>query len=321
MSDISPGWYKDPVDASVQRYWDGEGWLGDPIPADAPAPPGPPPGAVPPAAFTKPAQAAPLEGITPIPVPPGVPLPPHAPVPVALPPGMPLPPGTIRLPPEAVPPGTLPPGAIPVLLPPGLRFAALPPIARPEVRPHGHVIAPLWSRFVARLIDIGLVLALNVVVNGWFGYQFWQKFYPVFRQAMAGVRNTSYAPGTDTLIVIMAVLTTALWFAYEVPATANSGQTVGKRVMGIKVMALDDPAPLGFGRAIRRWNPLGLATLLWPCGVGFLLQLLDSASPVIDWPLHRAFHDRSAGTVVVRAEVAPDTGAAPRPHADAESDS
>jgi len=69
VSDISPGWYKDPADASVQRYWDGEGWLGDPIPADAPAPPGPPPGAKPPAAFTKPVKPAPpvddAPGVTP----------------------------------------------------------------------------------------------------------------------------------------------------------------------------------------------------------------------------------------------------------------
>ena len=32
MSTIEPGWFKDPVDPSVQRYWDGEGWLGDPLP-------------------------------------------------------------------------------------------------------------------------------------------------------------------------------------------------------------------------------------------------------------------------------------------------
>lgn len=334
MSEISPGWYKDPVDASVQRYWDGEGWLGDPIPADAPAPSGPPRDAKPPVAFTKPVKApavggdpgdAPLEGITALPVPRGVPLPPNAPVPVALPPGMPLPPGTIQLPPDAVPPGTLPPGAIPVLLPPGLRFAALPPIARPQVRPHGHALAPLGSRVVARLVDMALVLVLNVAVNGWFVYRFWQKFYPAYRQAAAGsaTANDSATAGFQSLMVVVLVLAAALWFAYEVPATANSGQTVGKRLMRIKVMALDNPAPLGFGRAIRRWNPLGLPTLLWPCGVGFVLQFLDSLSPLVDWPLHRAFHDRSAGTVVIRVEAAPDrdSDSAPRTHADAESDS
>lgn len=332
MSEIQPGWFKDPVDSAVQRYWDGEGWLGDPIPADAVAPDGPPKGAKPPVEFTKPVTfapppppsppgpgsfpaPAPLQGITRLPVPQGVPLPPNAPVPVALPPGMPLPPGTIQLPPDSVPPGLLPPGAIPVLLPPGLRFAALPPIARPEVRPHGHAIAPLWSRIVARLIDIALVLVLNVAVNGWFAYQFWQKFYPAYdvmreqqrlgQPADPGAASTA---GIQPLMVIILVLAAALWFAYEVPATANSGQTIGKRLMRIRVMALDNPDPVGFGRAIRRWNPIGLSTLLWPCGVGFILQFLDSLSPVIDWPLHRAFHDRSAGTVVLRVEPATPEG-------------
>ena len=43
MSDIAPGWYKDPAEPTTQRYWDGEGWLGAPLPADATPPDSPPP--------------------------------------------------------------------------------------------------------------------------------------------------------------------------------------------------------------------------------------------------------------------------------------
>ena len=39
MSSLPAGWYKDPADTSTQRYWDGEGWLGKAIPADAVAVP------------------------------------------------------------------------------------------------------------------------------------------------------------------------------------------------------------------------------------------------------------------------------------------
>src|SRR5215831_18654810 len=42
MSSLPPGWYKDPADTTTQRYWDGEGWIGDAIPADAVPPAGPP---------------------------------------------------------------------------------------------------------------------------------------------------------------------------------------------------------------------------------------------------------------------------------------
>ena len=43
MSSVAPGWYKDPAEPTTQRYWDGEGWVGPPIPADATPPDGPPP--------------------------------------------------------------------------------------------------------------------------------------------------------------------------------------------------------------------------------------------------------------------------------------
>ena len=40
---VEPGWYVDPVDREIRRYWDGDGWIGAPIPVDATPPAGPPP--------------------------------------------------------------------------------------------------------------------------------------------------------------------------------------------------------------------------------------------------------------------------------------
>ncbi|MBO0871596.1 MAG: DUF2510 domain-containing protein, partial [Micromonosporaceae bacterium] len=42
LSEIGPGWYKDPAEPTTQRYWDGEGWIGDPLPLSATPPEGPP---------------------------------------------------------------------------------------------------------------------------------------------------------------------------------------------------------------------------------------------------------------------------------------
>ena len=39
--------------------------------------------------------------------------------------------------------------------------------------------------------------------------------------------------------LIMTLISIGLWFAYEVPGTANNGQTLGKRLLGIKVARLD----------------------------------------------------------------------------------
>jgi uncharacterized RDD family membrane protein YckC len=104
-----------------------------------------------------------------------------------------------------------------------------------------------------------------------------------------------------TLVLMMIVVTTAVWFAYEVPSSANSGQTLGKRLMRIKVVRLEADERLGFGRAMRRWSRLGLPTLLWVCyGIGFILQLLDCLFVAIDRPLYQALHDKAAATVVVQ---------------------
>jgi uncharacterized RDD family membrane protein YckC len=312
--EITPGWYKDPVEPGVQRYWDGEGWIGDPVPADAPTPVGPPVVTTPPPAGTW-SLTATQPVATPVPPAPEPPVsaPPTAgPVGPAtpLPPGVVLPPGAIVLPPGTPPPpgmfpdDKLPPGAIPVLLPgPVPRMVPIVPAA---ALPHGLPVAPMWSRLVARLIDIAIVLVLNVIVNGWFIYEYAQEIAPQLADArdrwLAG-QAIEPLPGSSRqsyLEIVIIVLAAALWFAYEVPAIAGNGQTLGKRLMRIKVMRLESTEPIGFGRAIRRWNLLGLWTFLWYCGIGFLVQIVVSLSPLFDWPLRRGIHDRSAATVVVR---------------------
>ncbi|WP_422772151.1 RDD family protein [Plantactinospora sp. WMMC1484] len=292
---VEPGWYADPAEPTTQRYWDGEGWVGASLPAGATPPPGPPPADEPEPvpAPTSGAGAAPGSPATPAssagaPAPPGAPGGPAAPwggPPVSSPP------------PGGTPTGGPPPGW------PGPYWAAPPP------RPHGLELAPLGARVLARLIDIGLVLLLNVLVNGWFVWRFVQEVEPVtreiFRRAMAGESTTEglpqASPQADGLQVVILLIAAALWFAYEVPSVANSGQTFGKRVMGIKVVALAETEQLGFGRSFRRWNMLGLPVFLWSCcGIGFLIQLVDCALAFFDRPLRQSLHDKRGQTAVVR---------------------
>jgi uncharacterized RDD family membrane protein YckC len=270
---IEPGWYKDPADPTTQRYWDGEGWLGAAIPADTTPPAGPPP------ENEQPAPAPPPPVPTPAP-------PPAVPQPVT--PAWPGPPEPWR---GGGYPGEHAPGR-----------AAIP-------RPHGLLLAGVGSRFVARMVDVLAVLVLCVIANAWLAVQFWRGIEPyateAWRRILAGDRSTDGLPApaesTGTLIFMMLLATTAVWFAYEVPGSANSGQTLGKRLLGIKVVRLESDERLGFGRAFRRWGRLGLPTLLWYCcGVGFLLQVIDCLFVTIDRPLRQALHDKAANTVVVR---------------------
>jgi uncharacterized RDD family membrane protein YckC len=190
----------------------------------------------------------------------------------------------------------------------------------PAPRPHGMPLAASGTRLLARLIDIFVVLLLNVLVNGWFVYEYVREVSPFYREvwnrwqqgdmSRAGLVFSDRAGNLQIVIVLLAA---ALWFAYEVPAVANTGQTLGKRLLGIRVIRLDNPQRLGFGRSFRRWNTMGLPTLLWCCGIGFLLQLVDALFVAIDRPLHQALHDKSALTVVVHVgrSPGPDTGDTP----------
>jgi uncharacterized RDD family membrane protein YckC len=175
----------------------------------------------------------------------------------------------------------------------------------PEVRPHGLRLAGLGQRLAARLIDIAVVLVLNIVVNGWFVYQWWQDFRPIYNhyldQVMAGGEPDMLQPTgrMQSLQMVIILIATLLWLLYEAPAIAGRGQTLGKMLMGIKVVGVHSTAPIGFRRAFGRWAQLGMWTLFWWCLVGLVVQFLDSLSPMFDPRLRQAWHDKAASTVVV----------------------
>ncbi|SBT52396.1 RDD family protein [Micromonospora narathiwatensis] len=304
---VQPGWYVDPADPDTRRYWDGEGWIGAPIPVDATPPEGPPPpepvpartpavavpGAQPgqPAAEAQPEQpGGPGAGVQPEqPGGPGAGVHPGGPV-------------------GGQWPGYPPGAGHPQGPPPGWPYPTWP--GRPPLpRPHGLPLASYGARLVARVIDFGVLVLLNAAVNGWFIWRLvgelaapWNEYW---RRVNAGeIRNTEPLPVSEHvsgLLVAILVIATMLWFAYEVPSMANRGQTFGKRLAGIRVLPVEADAPLGFGRATRRWSTLGLPTLLWYCcGLGLLLQFVDAVSPLFDQPLRQALHDKRAQTVVVQ---------------------
>ncbi len=347
MSEIVPGWYKDPADPSTQRYWDGEGWLGKPLPADSTPPDGPPPAeepTPPPGALAPGTPAAGAAPGTDPAYPQGTP-PTWTP-----PPGWVPPPGWAPPPPGwTPPPGSTPPqgwgpppqgwgpppqgwGPPPGWAPPGVPGNPGVQVAysyQPQVRPHGLALAGLGPRLMARLLDIGVVLLLNIAVNGWFAYQWVQESLPIMRAAIENPLGTppEASERSQYLMLTMLLIATALWLAYEVPAIGNTGQTLGKRIMHIKVVRVEKLEPIGYGRAFRRWARLGMWTPLWWCaGIGLLFQLIDSASVLFDKTMRQALHDKTARTVVVEAPpvrqaASAGTGAGPggageRPDAD-----
>ena len=106
-----------------------------------------------------------------------------------------------------------------------------------------------------------------------------------------------------------AYLTAGLVFPYEVGCIALWGQTLGKRIVGIRVAGPDGAVP-GWERAARRW--------LLPCGLGLLINtgalhhmgVVVFLGTVLSYVVflravfvsdRRGFHDLLAGTTVVEA--------------------
>lgn len=140
-------------------------------------------------------------------------------------------------------------------------------------------VAGIGFRALAYLIDVGLLFAAALVT--YFGYSF------IGANAFDAVSSMSTWTRTLGVIAVFA----ALWCYWTVLEVRWRGQTVGKRVMGIRVVR-SDGTPVGpFESAIR--NLLRLIDFFPVCyPVGVVCMLVD--------PRHRRLGDIVAGTVLVR---------------------
>lgn len=105
----------------------------------------------------------------------------------------------------------------------------------------------------------------------------------------------------NTSISAAALLLGLLYLA--VPS-ARSGQTLGKRVQGIRVIRIDG-SPLGLGWALRRYGLILLATFILvfvtPFGALGAAVVLFGVTTWMRNPNHQGVHDRLVKTVVVTA--------------------
>jgi uncharacterized RDD family membrane protein YckC len=86
--------------------------------------------------------------------------------------------------------------------------------------------------------------------------------------------------------IVDIVVGLAYWGYFE---GSPSGQTVGKRAMGIRVIDFSTGGPLGFGRALVRY--VGRIASSIVCLLGYFWMLWDKEK--------QTWHDKIANTVVV----------------------
>jgi uncharacterized RDD family membrane protein YckC len=103
---------------------------------------------------------------------------------------------------------------------------------------------------------------------------------------------------SDVLGLLVLVLTWALGLAYTVFLglwTGQTGQTIGKRTIGIKIVRADDQQLLGAGPGVARQFAHILDSL--PCYIGYLWPLWD--------PMKQTFADKVMRSVAITVPKQP----------------
>ena len=152
------------------------------------------------------------------------------------------------------------------------------------------LLAGIGQRIGARLLD-GLIIGLPLTVL-------------VF--AASDISEDRRTVTTPLWVQIVAAAVSAL---YEIVLIRTRGQTVGKRVLGIKVVRITDGALPDWTASVGRYV-LPLIPVLIPIPGVFVLSLVIYLTAVVH-PLRRGWHDRAAGTIVIKAE--PPSRAGPPP--------
>jgi uncharacterized RDD family membrane protein YckC len=149
------------------------------------------------------------------------------------------------------------------------------------------VLGPVSRRAVARVIDAGLLGIVGFALILPFMIAAVGLDEPGSHGNDGGVWS---GPAVFGWVLVIAILP----FAYEAVQLALWGQTLGKRIMSLRVIS-ESGEPMLPVQAVGRAAVNNVLYLLG-CGVGTVMAYLWA---IWDEPLHQALHDRLAGTVVV----------------------
>lgn len=168
-------------------------------------------------------------------------------------------------------------------LPPQQSYGAPPPPAYAVPPGTGPRYASSGSRLVAYIIDwiiIGFVIGI---------------FYAIGIGVIAGgatvdsAGNASLGAGAGIGLVVMVigVLVAVFWKPWF---WSHGGQTPGYKILGMRVVRLQDGGPLSFGTAFLRLIGYLISGFLFY--LGFIWIIFDAQ--------HQGWHDKIANTVVIQ---------------------
>jgi uncharacterized RDD family membrane protein YckC len=167
----------------------------------------------------------------------------------------------------------------------------------PPVSPSGAPLASFADRLLAYILDsviLGGVAAACVIPS--FLVLVFTQLPETQLEPDGSAPDMARFIGMTLLFYAVAIgATLLLSYVYSVEMMFRSGQTVGKRVMKIRVVPLDPAGGvLTRGMAARRWLVAHVASFL----PGF--AWLDGLWQLWDKPYQQCLHDKGARTVVVK---------------------
>jgi uncharacterized RDD family membrane protein YckC len=198
--------------------------------------------------------------------------------------------------------------------PPGF---AVPVDASAAARPAGLVLASAWERLLAMTMDWLLILVASFLLLHEQMAHLVDRLQAVMTSAQAlgptAEQNAFVTfeqnPATISALVSYFLMVFLIAVVYFWALEARGGATLGKRVLGLRVVNLPEQTPAGI------WSA-GVRTILFLTGpavfafagawglsiislLGAALWFADSLVLATD-PQKRSLHDRLAGTIVVR---------------------
>jgi uncharacterized RDD family membrane protein YckC len=169
------------------------------------------------------------------------------------------------------------------------------------VSPGGQPLADFGTRLLAYLIDGANLVGVTMIVAL---PAFFLFFFTVVRPAIEQAAPDGTLPGGSIREIVVGGLAFELGlfafvlvasYLYAVEMMYRSGQTVGKRVMKLRVVPIDPAATLTRGMAVKR--------LLVQFAAGTVLPLftyLDGLWQLWDKPYLQTLHDKFGHTVVIK---------------------
>jgi uncharacterized RDD family membrane protein YckC len=156
------------------------------------------------------------------------------------------------------------------------------PTPPPAGGPPPQALAGFWVRLAAAFIDWLLVGILAAAIGALFGVDTFTS-QPAQDE---GFRVQSNLTGPFILVELV-------YFTYFHATTA--GQSIGNKILGIRVLDAHSGGPLPWVRAFARALMSSLSAL--PCFLGYFWALWD--------PRRRTWHDMVADSLVVKASAYP----------------